>query len=501
MVTLGRVLKFIFFFCPFFLSSAEFTATINQTQINVGNSLTLTLLLKGSSPKGNPDIDPLKKSFVIQSQQQTQHTTVINGQATSGITWKLVLIPKSEGEIEVPSITIQTSKGILSTKPIMIRAVKGEKENASHFQGGLILTSSVSEGNLYKNGTFVYTIQLTSKNDLANLKIENMEVKDAIVESDDKPKIYEKIIDGIQVGVIEYRYYITPLKDGTLTLPSNIIQGGILVKRKTAGSFFDDDFDPFSMMQGFGRIEPFALATEEVTVPIQPSVADVDPWLPAKSLKIEEIWSESQNLQVGEPFSRGFKISADGIHSSQLPSLSDWQSSSGLKIYADKPELGNDFQDFTIHSYRNEQYTIIPQQSGSIVLPKIEIVWWNTAEKKKMVAYIPERRLEVLPSSTQMMPKTQLPSSDQEANPNPPSEPSKMENGSLNYPLIGGLAFLLILSIVWTILLYRKIGKLKVGYVHVNQEGTSTKQTESPSKKKSAQKKEKREKLIDLNPT
>lgn len=503
MVTLNQLLKqfsLIFFFIPFFLFSTEFTATVSQTQVHFGNSLTLTLSLKGSSSKANPDIDSLKKSFVIHSQQQSLHTSVFNGQATSSTNWRLVLIPKIEGDVEIPSISVDTSTGTLSTQSIMIQVTKEAAKGSSHAQDGLALTSSVSEENLYKNGTFVYTIQLSSTQNLANLKMENLEVKDAIVESDEKPKIYEQIVNGVQKVFIEYRYYITPIKEGSLTIPPTIIQGGVIVQRKSGRSFFDDDLDLFSM-QGFGRIQPFVLTTEEKTISILPPIAGMDPWLPAKSLKIEEVWNEHQTLQAGEPFNRGFKIKAEGIHSSQLPSLNDLQSSKSLKIYADKPEISNDFQDSTIHSYRNEQYTIIPQQAGSVILPTIEVEWWNTVENKKMIASIPARKLDILPSSVQITSQTQSPASDQVANLRPISDPMNVQSSFLNYALIGGLILLLILSICWGIFLQRKISRLKADHLPMNREGSSFKQTKPSIDKAYMQRKEKKEKLIDLNPT
>ena len=160
----------------------------------------------------------------------------------------------------------------------------------------------------YKNEPVFYTLRLTTKTHLANVSLQKFTIDDAIVESNGEPKAYKKIIDGIQINVIEFSFIITPLKSGPLTIPPLVVQGGIPMKRTPQrGSFFDDDFDQMFIMPGFERLKPFTLSSNETTLDVQPAVSGITPWLPAKSLKIEEIWDDSQTFQTGEPITREYK--------------------------------------------------------------------------------------------------------------------------------------------------------------------------------------------------
>ncbi len=153
------------------------------------------------------------------------------------------------------------------------------------------------------------------------------------------------------------------------------------------------------MIHGFERLQPFRIATEEVSVEIQPALTGMNPWIPARSFKIEEIWDESQTYRVGDPLNRLFKMSAEGVKSSQLPSLQDQQlNDSNFKIYADKPELEDETKEGSIRSLRREQYTLIPQHPGPVTLPEITVAWWDVTKKEKAFAKIPARTLQILPA-------------------------------------------------------------------------------------------------------
>lgn len=498
----------VFLCLSMLLFSGEFTATVNRNQILLGENLMLTLTLKNASAKEAPSLFPLKKSFEIHSQQQSSNTMVVNGNVTTQMVWKISLSPQKEGEATIPSISIQTNQGILSSQPIRIFASRGNgSQNHPADVNGVILTTEISKAKPYKNETVIFTAQLTSKHDMVNVRIEKLNLDDAVVESKGEPKVYQKVVDGVKLHVIEFGYLITPLKPGAINIPPIKVQGESPVKQKSGrGSFFDDDFQSFFLMPDFDRLKPFTVWTEETPLEVQAPIKGMDPWLPAKSLRIEEVWDSSQTFQEGEPIIRGFKMIAEGMLSAQLPSLSDFTGKdTGFKIYFDKPESGNEVKGSTVYSYRNEQQTLIPQKSGSLTLPEVAIPWWNVEKKRMETAKIPPRALNVQKKHENT--NSLLTIAEQETPVT--AGHSKKELGSISpfmYLTVGCLSMLLAIAIFWAMALQRKIGRL----------------TEMPNKdntpeqlKKSAikvivedecdtpkpLKKEKKETLPDLNPT
>jgi hypothetical protein len=367
---------------------------------------------------------------------------------------------------------------------------------------GLNIIIKASNTSPYKNEPFLYTALLTSKMPLYNVQTQKIELQDAIVELLEQPKLEERVIDGVRLNVVEFSYLITPLKAGTLTISPLAFQGAIPQKRKAqVGSFFDDDLDPFAMLQGFGSLKPFTLMSEEIHLDVQPVIAEVSPWLPAQALSLEEQWPNEQALRVGEPFARGFLIKAEGLKASQLPHLEELQSqNSSFKIYTDKPEEQEKILQDLLHSERKEHYTFIPQQAGTWELPEISINWWDSVKKQKKSSTIPARTVQILPAiETAPSVDPEIPSiqtTDAATHTLLASEGTPF----LFYSIIGILAFLLVIVLIWGFTLHRKINSLTKETIY-----KPVKPVPSPKKPlaphTTVMHKEKKEKLPDLNPT
>lgn len=493
-------MSFVFLLLPTLLFSGEFTASVSQNQVALGESFVLNLTLKEASAKEMPSVDALKNTFSVSFQQQFYNTVIHNGKVSSNTTWKYTLIPEREGDAVIPSIRIDTSHGILFSEPITIKVIKGAAANSA-FPNDMILTTDVDNVTPYKNEPFTYTVKIVSKINLANITMQKISLENAIVEAKGDPKIHNRVVDGVHVGVIEFDYLITPLKSGPLKIPSAKIQGVTPIKRKAPnGSFADDSFNLFSMMQGFDQLKPFELATEEVLLDVQPAIAGMDPWLPVKSLRIEETWNDSQSLQAGEPFTRGFTIIAEGIRSNQLPSLNDLQiSDSHFKIYADKPELKDEEKDGRMRSYRTEQFTLIPQQSGTLTLPELAIEWWDVTKKEKAVARIPARTLKILPPPDSRL-NNKMKSTVEEAAVSG-GQNVIIQRDPFLYILIAGLGVLLCVTAGWGFVLQKKIRRLAKAPEELNSSNQREKSSHysKPTRKTTAN--DKKEKLPDLNPT
>lgn len=492
---------FIFVLFPILLSSGEFSASVTKKVVGVGDSFALRLTLKDATSNGSPSLDSLNKSFHIRSQQQASNITMMNGRVSSSLTWTIILQPQQVGEALIPPISINTSEGVLTTNPIMVKVTQ---ESASGTKSSetddIVVITEMSTRHPFKNETFFLTVTLKSKSDLANIKMPKFSIEDAIVELNGEPRIEKKIVDGMKFNIVNFKYLVTPLNAGTLHIPSIRLEGAIPMKIQTqSNSFFDQDFDPFFLMGGFNRLQSFTKASAPITLNVQPAVAGIVPWLPARNLTIEEFWDPAQKLEVGEPITRSIKIVAEGILSSQLPDLTERQSSDQhLKIYADKPVTGDEFKENTIHSHRLEQYTIIPQQSGNLTLPEIAVEWWDVAKNEKAIALLPSRSVEIQPKIHNLK-NISSTSITEDLSINVATLDSSIQRDPLLYGLIAGLAILLVAAMIWVAVLQKKISKITLP--QKADKPNPQRVMQPPKIKEKPKSKDKKEKLPDLNPT
>lgn len=487
---------------PSFLYSGEFTACVREREVTINEGVNLELTLKDAIPKSAPSLDSLNPAFHIHSQGQSSSTSIINGKANSSTTWTLILIPNKLGQIEIPPIGIETSVGRLFTNLISINVVNEKKDQQVKKDAKIRLETDVSNYNPYKNEPFFLIVRLISKQQLTNIRVDKFNIEEAILESVGAPIIEEKMEDGINFGVVEFKYMITPLKSGLMKI-SPIKVFGDIPSQKNTSSIFDDMFGSFTMMQGLVSLQPFSLVTKEIEIDVHKAVAGQIPWLPAYSLEIQESLDSSQIFREGEVFNRCFTITAEGIHSSQLPNLEEkLMASNQFKVYADKPQFKDEIVNGKLISSRIEQYTLIPEKSGELLLPEITVNWWNLNLEKRSETHVKERKLQVLPALSLRNEEIALNEISKQIK---EKEESTLLTSQTNhlYVVLGGLVLLILILIVIIFVFQRKLSRI------VKSQNKKEPHVLSEKKQKiipailvnQSDSRIKTEKLKDLNPT
>ena len=119
------------------------------------------------------------------------------------------------------------------------------------------------------------------------------------------------------------------------------------------------------------------------------------PWLPASNLKIEESFSKDEkSWKVGEPVTRSFKITADGISGSQIPPIPTPEVSQ-LRYYPDQTNQDTQMDETGLHATVAQSVALVPTTAGRIVLPELRIPWWNTRLNTVEYAVLPARTIQV----------------------------------------------------------------------------------------------------------
>ena len=132
----------------------------------------------------------------------------------------------------------------------------------------------------------------------------------------------------------------------------------------------------------------------------RPAYVPADEWMPSSNVELTEQWSDDlNNLSVGEPITRTIRISAQGLTGAQILPLTIAPSSQ-YKLYPDQPQLDQQVSSNGLLGTRTESLALVPNQAGEIVLPAIEMRWWDTVNQRMQTASLPGKTVQVSASTT-----------------------------------------------------------------------------------------------------
>ncbi len=365
-------------FLPAMQANATVTASIDRADIELNESFTLELTTD-SNIDLQPDITALEKDFYVGQASQLSNTTIANGQIRRSKTWTFVLMPRHAGEIVIPSIAIGNER----SNPLIVEI--SEATYAPPGEAEVFVTTEVDYEETYVQAQVLLTVKIyrsvpTRQPALRDPTVTGVEV---LLELAGDDRNYEAVIDGTVYGVVERVIAIYPQESGVIELSparfeARVLRNGRITGRKVYES------------------EPLTVSV----LPTPPPPVDYPDatWLPARDLKLTEAWSrDDDEIMAGEPLTRHITISALGQIETQIPAIEP-PSAEGVNIYPDKPELSRRIESGGIRGQRKDQYALIGVGAGTVVLPALEVPWWNVATSEWQIARLPEKSIRFVSS-------------------------------------------------------------------------------------------------------
>jgi len=369
------------------------TASLDRSITSWGESVILQIRVDGSADK-DPDLSVLSHDFEILSQSQSSNYSLVNGSMSRSKSWSINLMPKRQGSLTIPVISL----GNLSTQPLSLQVLAQQQSQASSVQDkDIYLEVSASPQDVYAQAQVLLTVKLFRAVNLAQAQLTEVDIPHAIIKKMGDDKNYEAVRDQRRFIVTERRYAVFPEQSGVLHVPVLQFTGQVVSQR--------------SMFNQAGRVLRVESKPLDIVVHSIPKTWPKNtPWLPAKSVSIQEILTDGQTkLKVGEPFTRTIEIRAEGLTAEQLPQIFSHISHTGFKEYPDKPELTTELDEHGLVAIRREKVAMIPTQAGDLSLPAITLTWWNSATQKAQKSKILKRMITVLPTDNQSAPTQTAP--------------------------------------------------------------------------------------------
>ncbi len=435
MVIIRFTIALLFLLAPILpspASAAEITARADRSPVTLGESFSLIFEAQGSVDD-QPDFSPLERDFEILGQNQSSNISIINGQMSRQKSWVVTLMAKRSGIFTIPPISF----GSDSSGAVHL-TVREAPADARPDGDDLFLEVEAGPEKVYVQQQVLLTVRLFHRVEIGNASLSDPELtgSEALVEKLGDDSSYETTRNGKRYRVVERRYAIFPQQRGQVSIAPVRFEGQVAASTRTRFGLFDQ------------RMQVRRVQSPEIELTVLPVTQPLSAgnWLPAKTLQLVEEWPQDPPaFKVGEPVTRTLTLAAEGLTAAQLPVIEP-PLPEGMKGYPDQPVLENKTSSTGIVGIRQEKTALIPTRSGKLILPPVEIAWWNVKAGRLETAKLAERTIEVLPATEVKTPTTapQPPSSPLPTSvaPAPPPEAGAAEKSSGYWPwLCLGLAF------------------------------------------------------------
>ena len=365
-------------------SWASLTATADRTIIDSNETLQLLVRLDSQALMGEPDFSVIESDFEILSTSRQQQYSRVNGQTQSYTDWNLLLAPKRIGRLLVPSIKYK--KDISNAIEITVR-----KATAASAAGQPVYTETlVDKSEVYIQEQLLLTHRLYTSVRLSDLGLDPLKVDDALMQKVSETQ-FQKNVAGKNYQVVEIIYALFPQASGKLQIPA---------LRFSAYEASNNRYGGFS-----ARGNRIIRNTDAKTIDVmtRPAHIDIDNWMPASSIRLEQQWSSPlDQLKVGEPVTRNISITASGLTGAQIMPLS-LSESDDYKVYPDQPQLSDSADAAGVTGIRRESFALVPNRPGEITVPAVSVRWWNSRKQRMQTATLDAVTLQVAAAEVSAM--------------------------------------------------------------------------------------------------
>jgi hypothetical protein len=365
-------------------SYAELTAKVDRTVLDSNETLRLEIRYNGQVFTSEPDFEPLTADFEVLSNSRQQNYSNVNGKTQSYTAWTLQLRPKRAGMLPIPSLTFKND--VSNVVELRVRAAP-TSVSANPGTQPIYTETTIDSATPYVGQQVILTHRLFTSVQLRDFGLSELTMDKAVLHRLGDTQ-FQKVINGRNYLVLEVKYAVFPQSAGPLTIPS-----------LRFGAYEVDNRSQFGVFNNRGNQIIRDTESKTLEVAARPAQSSIDGWMPSTAVIMEQRWSGDQNsVTVGEPITRTITIRAEGLSAAQITPL-PLPEGNGYRGYPDQPQL-NELVTLTgLVATRAESMALVPNQAGEIVLPAVEVFWWDVKSNQQRTARLPSTTLKVSPSS------------------------------------------------------------------------------------------------------
>lgn len=408
----GSALLTLLVAMPAFAADVQFYMSVDRQKVGTEDTFVLEIVL-GGAPQGAVVQFPAPADFEVLSRAVSDQMSFSAGAGGAGIitTMKkhtLTMRALRAGKLTIPAAVLSTEGREYRTSPVTMEVVEGRlggerrRRPTSPFDlpgfgfpgvdpealaepevptsdSDLFLRATLDKAEVVVGEQLTYTLHIYARLDLSSVdnvkppKLDGFYSADVRVPTTLMPE--QRVINGIP-----YRQYllraraIFPLKPGTVTIEpaeADITTGNLFASRRVARK------------------------SNPVTVKVTPLPPGGKTGLVGQWRLSREV--SATTVALGDPVQVKLKVQGKGnVQAVQLPPLN---APAGLRTYDPEAKDSTEAKGNALIGQRTVEYTLLPQQTGTFVLPALRLEYFDPSTKTYETSSVEPVTVTVEPSS------------------------------------------------------------------------------------------------------
>lgn len=380
-------------------SAATFTATLDRDTISLGDTATLSLVFEGGKPDSQPTLPAIPNLRVFFLGQSSQYS-MVNGRATSTVSYNYQITPAQVGNITIPAFSISVGGQRLSSQAITLKVLKPDAPPPTSDAAAnqlAFLKLAVPEKEMVVGETVTAELQLWVRDGVQN--ISDFQITGQPADGLTLGKFVQGGNRRSQVGsigftIVPFVTTLTSQQAGNLKLgPVTCTVVALIPSNRRSR-------DPFESMFGINQGEQrrLSLASEEVILHATPLPATNAPASFTGAVGDFTMTASAgpTNVAVGDPITVKIQISGRGpIESLTLPAA-QWRE---FKTYPPTTKVET-ADPFGMQGSKSFEQVVVPLNAEVRELPPIEFSYYDAGNKKFRTLRQPATPLTVRPTGS-----------------------------------------------------------------------------------------------------
>jgi hypothetical protein len=363
---------------------AAVRAELDRNRITEGETVMLTILTDDPRQNLDTDFSALEKDFRVLDRRSETQLSIVNGKQTAVVRLLLTLEPKSAGEALIPPLSFGSEK----TAALAVNVDPApELEPGSQPPVFIEVEILPAEGPYFVHAQLGLVVRVFYQQNLTEAAISQPEPSPAVVRLMQETP-YQAERGGERYRVLERNYAVFPERSGELVIPPMQLTGR-LVERRTS-----------SIWQPAARGRRVQVESEKLVLNVEPKPDGFagSEWQPARDYRLTQQISSGDALRVGEPVTRTVIIDAVGLEENMIVEP-EWPAVSDARIYPDQPQGITRDDGQWVLGHKEFRYAVVPEKEGELVLPELNVQWWDTKSNQARTAVLAAQTISVKPSA------------------------------------------------------------------------------------------------------